>query len=273
MGDDGRKQWIAGMFDRASDTYDDVGVRFFAVFGRRLVELADVAPGMDVLDVGTGRGAVLFPAAAAVTRTGTVTAIDLAEGMVRRTAADARAEGLHHVDVQLGDAESPDFGAGSFDRVLSSLVIFFLPDPAKALSAYHRLLRPGGRLGLTTFGVDDDKPWQPVMERMRSFLPPGAPLPGEGPVGTPDKLDALLRAAGFTAIEAVEEQHVTVLKDAEQWWRFSWSAGLRASLERIPAEDLDSVKREILELVEGIRDGTGQLTFRSALRYTLATKP
>lgn len=272
MGDQGRKQAIAGIFDRASETYDDVGVRFFAVFGRRLVELAEVGPGMHVLDVGTGRGAVLFPAAAAVGSAGQVTAIDLAEGMVQRTASDAHAEGLHHVDVQVGDAESPDFPPETFDRVLSSLVIFFLPDPAKALSTYHRVLRPGGRLGLTTFGEAHDERWEPVLKRVRSFLPPGAPGPGDGPVGTPDKLDALVRKAGFTDLEAVEEDLVTAFKDAEQWWRFAWSAGLRAALERIPPEREVAVKAELLEMVEGLRDATGRLTLRTPVRYTVATK-
>ena len=70
---------IAGVFGRAAPIYDRIGPRFFAHFGRRLVELAEVPSGARVLDVATGRGAALFAAAEAVGRHGHVTGIDLSE--------------------------------------------------------------------------------------------------------------------------------------------------------------------------------------------------
>lgn len=59
----------AEVFDRAAPTYDRVGVDFFAVFGQRLVDLCGVRAGESVLDIGTGRGAVLGAAALAVPAT------------------------------------------------------------------------------------------------------------------------------------------------------------------------------------------------------------
>ena len=60
------KESIARRFDRVAATYGRVGPRFFAHFGRRLVELAQIPAGADVLDVATGRGAILYPAAGRV---------------------------------------------------------------------------------------------------------------------------------------------------------------------------------------------------------------
>ncbi|MBW6439200.1 hypothetical protein KZ829_36295 [Actinoplanes hulinensis] len=53
------------IFNEAADDYDSVGVDFFSPFGAALAEAAAIAPGERVLDVGCGRGTVLFPAAAA----------------------------------------------------------------------------------------------------------------------------------------------------------------------------------------------------------------
>ena len=57
------KGTIARTFDEAAGSYDTIGPEYFARFGRRLVELADVRSGMRVLDVGCGAGDVSMLAA------------------------------------------------------------------------------------------------------------------------------------------------------------------------------------------------------------------
>src|SRR5579871_2774492 len=84
---------MAGVFNRAAATYGQVGPGYFAYFGRRLIEQVGLAPGMRGLDVGTGRGAVLFPAAQAVGPSGSVLGIDLSEEMVRATNAEIEQRG------------------------------------------------------------------------------------------------------------------------------------------------------------------------------------
>jgi SAM-dependent methyltransferase len=45
-----------------------------------------------------------------------------------------------------------DLPPAHFDVIASSLVLFFLPEPAHALSRWVESVRPGGRVGITTFG-------------------------------------------------------------------------------------------------------------------------
>jgi ubiquinone/menaquinone biosynthesis C-methylase UbiE len=271
---DERKHAIAALFGRAAATYDTQGLPFFSVFGRELVERADVRPGMTVLDVGTGRGAVLWPAAEAVGPDGRVIAIDLADEMVRRTANDVRERGLQHVDVRVGDAESPDFPAGSFDRVLSGLVVFFLPDPLRALQSFRELLKPDGRLGMTIFsGVDDDR-WTPVDAIVRRYLPTGpskedAP---KNPAGTPDQLRESLLELGYTDVEQHVERHHMEFTDREHWWSWTWSVGQRAAWERVPAEDLHDVRAEALELIAAFSNNDGTIPMWNEICYTTAAR-
>jgi ubiquinone/menaquinone biosynthesis C-methylase UbiE len=69
---------VAGLYNRVALRYGSAGPAVFAHFGQRLVDLAALVPGEHVLDVGAGRGAVLFPAAAHMGTRGQVTGIDVA---------------------------------------------------------------------------------------------------------------------------------------------------------------------------------------------------
>ena len=133
---------VAEVFDAVADTYDNVGVEFFRPIAHGLVRELAPRPGERALDVGCGRGAVLFPLAEAVAPGGTVTGIDLAPLMVAATAADVAAAAFDpdHVTVEVrqGDATAPDVAPGSVDLIASSLVLFFLPDPRAALAAWRR---------------------------------------------------------------------------------------------------------------------------------------
>jgi ubiquinone/menaquinone biosynthesis C-methylase UbiE len=234
------KRAIAGVFDRGADAYDQVGVDFFGPAGVDLVARARLQPGELVLDLGCGRGAVLFPAAAAVGSTGRVVGIDLAPRMAELTETEAKACGLEHVTAMQGDAERPDFGDGSFDAVLAGLLIFFLPDTASALGRYATLLAPGGRLGFTTFGAQDEN-FDAAMRVLGSYLPAGVPARDErqGPFGSREGVTELLVANGYQPPEIDEVTYESRFTDPDHWLTWLWSHGGRHALESVPADQLD----------------------------------
>src|SRR5215472_14842824 len=96
-----RKAFIAEGFDLVADTYGTVDGAFFQASAARLVEHAGLHPGDRVLDLGCGRGAVLFAAATAVGPDGYVAGLDLSPGMAHATATDIAARGLRNVTARV----------------------------------------------------------------------------------------------------------------------------------------------------------------------------
>lgn len=196
-----RSRMVAATFDQVAVSYDTVGVPWFRPIAEHLVLELAPRPGERALDIGSGRGAVLFPLAEAVGPTGHVTAIDLAPGMVQALRQDVADRGLDQVDVLIQDAANPDLDPVSFDLVASSLVLFFLPDPAAAVRRWHDLLVPGGRIGITSFGPRDPH-FVAVDAVFTPFLPPqmlDARASGtEGVFASDAGLEGLLTSAGST---------------------------------------------------------------------------
>ena len=263
------KAVAAGVFERAARGYEPAGVDFFNRMGRRLVELSRVAAGEQVLDLGCGRGASLFPAAAAVGPTGHVLGLDLAPTMVELTAADAR--GLVQVDVRVGDADDPDVPAGSFDVVLAGQVIFFMPSAASALRRWARLLRPGGRIALSTFGSRDPHA-EAAMRAIAPLLTGGPPPRGvsTAEVADADAIRRTLTEAGLQLVDLVAESFETSFPDADAWFEWSWTQGARAVLERIPADRLDDARMIATDTIATARTHRGDYVFTTAVNYTLA---
>ncbi len=255
----------AGVFDRVADTYDAVGVPWFGPIADGLVRELAVQPGERVLDVGCGRGAALVPLARATGPGGRALGVDLAPGMVQRTAADVA--DLPWVEVRVADAGALDLPPASFDVVASSLVLFFLPDPVAAVRDWAGLLVPGGRLGVTTFGPQDER-WREIDALFLPFLPAAlldARTSGRaGPFGSDAGMEELVAGAGLVDVRTAHGTVSVTFRDPEQWLAFSWSHGQRAMWEAVPAERRDEV-----------RDGAYAVlargaTFTQEVRYTLA---
>ncbi|GAA4533150.1 class I SAM-dependent methyltransferase [Amycolatopsis samaneae] len=264
---------VAGLFDRSAETYDAVGVDFFAVFARHLLDDAGLRPGERVLDIGCGRGAVLFPAAERVGPAGSVTGIDLSPGMVERTTRDIRARKLATVTAEVMDAQEPTLPDASFDVVLASAVVFFLPDPLAGLRAWHRLLRPGGRLGVTLFGGNDPR-WSGIERVFRPFVPPAmiqAMVNPESPVVSQENFTRALGTAGFTGIASETREHAIRFTGPEQWVDWSLSHGQRAFWEFVPEERRSRVRSEVLGELDRLRAPDGGIVMRQVVRYTVAT--
>jgi ubiquinone/menaquinone biosynthesis C-methylase UbiE len=274
MADDASTARLARLFDMLADSYDQVGVDFFGPIADGLLAVLPPEPGQHWLDLGCGRGAVLLPVARSVAPHGSVRGIDVSPGMVEQ--CRALAEGLAGVSVAVGDASSPEMAAASFDVVAASLVLFFLPDPLAALRAWRPLLRPGGRVGVSTFGAPDPR-WDHVDGVLDPYLPPAlrdARTTGEeGPFASDAGLERLLSDAGFLDVTTRSTTIPVRFADASEWYRFSWSTGQRAMWLSVPDEVRPAVRAAAEERLLAHAAPDGSVTFEQNVRYTLGRAP
>ncbi|MBI3917380.1 MAG: methyltransferase domain-containing protein [Betaproteobacteria bacterium] len=274
MSDEARQAKEAGVFGRAAATYDRIGPRYFSHFGERLVEWAGLAPGANVLDVAVGRGAVMFPAARRVGRGGRVIGIDISEDMLRETAAEMQGAEWRNVELRRMDAEQLQFPDGAFDCVLCGFALWFFPHPQRALEEFSRVLKPDGRLGLTTWAADS--PIQNLYRQtLRSHLPEPSQATGSAEpqrFNTKEKLEAALLGAGFEAPEIVAEEHDLIYAAEELLWQQLWSAGMRRYLERMTAPVLEQARADLYRRLQALKQPDGIHAVYRAL-FASATRP
>jgi len=267
------KERIAGVFSRAAATYDRIGPQFFSHFGRRLVELAHIPGDAAVLDVACGRGAALLPAAEQVGQDGRVVGVDIASGMVSRTSAEVERAGLKNVELFEMDAERLEFPEASFDCVLCGFSIFFFPNLWRGLGEFHRVLKAGGRLGVTTFAEENEfLDW--TRSVVKPYLPPPEPQDQEeeSPAfDTPQGLRELLSRADFEAIEVRAEAADFVYAGEEEWWSSLWSHGLRRALESMDPATRERFKTDAFREIQAFKGRDG-IQARFGVLFAFGTK-
>jgi ubiquinone/menaquinone biosynthesis C-methylase UbiE len=262
-----KKEIIADVFDRAALGYGDLS--YLPLFGRRLVECAQIQPESRVLDVATGRGAILFPAAERVGPGGQVIGIDLSNEMVRQTSAEIARRGLKDVRVQVMDAEDLQFPQSTFDFVLCGFGLFFFPHLRAALAEFRRVLKPGGCLVVSTWG-DDDSRWNWYDDLLTKYRATVS-LRTER-LDRPDSLCRALGEADFSDIQIATQELDWVLPDADAWWAAQWSVSARAGLETLTLPALERLKNEVFEKIEMLRQPDG-FHDRLQAHFACASKP
>jgi SAM-dependent methyltransferase len=206
----GWRRW-GGEFERGAATVTE-----------RLLELAGVAPGQHVLDVGSGTGQPALPAARAVAPTGLVVGVDLSPAMV--AAARAAADGAGNVDFVVGDVETAALPQRYFDVALSRWGLTFAADRVELLRAVAVLLKPGGVLAAAVWAEPQRVPMISLAFRViSSHLELDPPPPGPGPftMSDPAAAAAELEQAGFGAVEIERRSVPFRLGSVDEFARFS----------------------------------------------------
>jgi ubiquinone/menaquinone biosynthesis C-methylase UbiE len=242
------KAKAAATYDAAADHFDDEPLAFWQRIGRRTVERLALATGARVLDVGCGSGASVLPAAQAVGPSGFVTGVDLSARLLDRARAKAKAKarGLANIEFRLADMTSLGYPDDRFDAVISVFSIFFVPDMEGLIRELWRMVRPGGKLAVTTWGPRIYEPacsrWQKAIKQERQELY-SAFNPWDR-ITDPSSVRRLLQDGGAVNIEVAAEDGNQTLRSADDWWTIALGSGLRWAIEQMGPEAAARIKTD-----------------------------
>ena len=161
--------------------------------------VADLREGETVLDLGSGGGIDVILSAKRVGPTGTAYGLDMTDEMLALARQNAAESGVANVHFLKGEIEQIPLAASSVDVIISNCVINLSVDKPAVTMEMARVLRPGGRIGISDVVAEDQ-------------LTPGERTERGSYVGciagalSKSEYEALLDAAGFEQV-SVEFTH------------------------------------------------------------------
>jgi SAM-dependent methyltransferase len=239
--------WSAGGAD-----YDEISHGIADALEHCVRRLAP-QPGERVLDLATGTG---WTSRLVARRGAIVDGVDIAAGLLDSARARAVADGLP-ISYQLGDAEALPFEDASFDAVISTFGVMFVSRPEAAAAELARIVRPGGRIALTTWTHDGNL--FRMFQVMKAFMaPPPTPAP-PSPFewGRPDRLAALLGGAFDLTLEPGTSFYREPTAEAA-WATFSTGYGpTRMLAESLPADRRAALRDDFVRFHAGFASPLG----------------
>jgi SAM-dependent methyltransferase len=247
-------------------TYDGVEQRLTAPVSERMLDLAELQPGMRVLDLATGRGEPAVRAAHRVGPTGTVLGVDIVEGLLQMARERAAREGVSNLDLRAVNAESLEgVPAAHFHATLARWGLMYLDSPVAALAAARRAMVPGGVLVAAVWAEPERVSYftlpRRVLGRYRALPPIDPEAPGTFRYADPGRLHRDFAAAGFT-IAHIEEREVAVMEAETGAELVAWARafGLTRLLNDLPEEIQQAWEADLVEETEPLRkDGLVRL--------------
>lgn len=207
-------------FAVSADAYDRFMGRFSAPLAVRFAEWAGVEPGTDVLDVGSGPGAL---SAALLDRvgSGSVAAVDPMPAFV-----EAVQQRLPAVRASVAPAEALPFDDDAFDATLANLVVPFMADARAGVGEMRRVTRPGGTVAASVWQHSDGiSPLTPFWDGVHRLDPDAV---DEGlMLGTAEgQLKDFLSECGLTDLRATALSVEVAFASFEDWWEpFTYGVG------------------------------------------------
>ena len=260
----------AATYNAAADYYDDPANSFWARFGRSTVERLALRPGQNVLDVCCGSGASAIPAAERVAPGGSVIGVDLSENLLQLARGKAQSRRLENIEFRAADMLALPFADQQFDAVVCVFGIFFVPDMASAVRSLWRVVRPGGKLAITTWGPRFLEPGNTVFWNAIREVRPDL-YKGFNPwdrICDPPSVNRLLHEAGIEGAQVVAAAGVHPISGPEAWWAAVLGTGYRGTLEQLQPEQRNRVRDVNLQYV---RD-SGITSVEVKVVYAIAKK-
>lgn len=267
---------------------------YWSFCGRRLVEFSDIEPGFRVLDVGTGSGACLIPAAKKTGERGEVIGIDIRDNAVRMANENIRKCGIWNAKAIKMDAEHMCYPEGDFDYALCGFVGFGsvydyenkeYRKPHKSsliMEEIHRVLKLGGSAGFSNWKLQEEI--ETLRELTVKYLEESGIAPLKRiPMGyskeDEEGIQRLMTDAGFTNISDQVKDIDVIYNNDDEWFDYMSGVGrggigrgiIYAAVGKDP-RDIQNLKKAILPHIPDSHRHAKTLVFTKSVIYSHGTK-
>jgi len=232
-------------WNRVAEGYAAAELPVLTSFAEEASRLAAIRPGMRVLDVASGPGALAFVAQGLGA---SVVAVDFSTGMIRYLRERMHQTGAERVLSLVANGTDLPFPDGSFDQVFSMFGVSIFSDRAGGLREMRRVLKRGGRAVVSGWHPFEHNPhFSEMLGAVRAAAPELGVMDSTLALGNAAEMKTEMERAGFRSVEASAVERHTDYASTTEFWRttFSTSAPLAVVREMLGETRWEEVCAEV----------------------------
>ncbi len=245
MGNSGSATFQGSLWGAAADDWAEIQEPTGAPLWTAMLEAGNVDQGTRLLDAGCGAGGASVLAAK---RGAQVSGVDASSALL-----DIARRRVPTGDFRMADLEDLPFGRGAFEVAMAANSVQYAADPMAALGELHRVLAPGAKVLIGTWGEAQDCEMAAVFRSIIDLLPA---LPPDDPfaLAEPGALERLIKQSGFLPEAVADVQCPFEYPDVETGWHGLRSSGPVQGAIRAVGED--RVRAAVIRALEPFRENS-----------------
>ena len=256
--------------------YDADEQRLTSPVSQRMIDLAQLQPGMHVLDLATGRGEPAIAAAQRVGPHGRVVGIDLSDAMLNMARRRAQDSGVENLELIVGDAQSlAGIPPLEFHAVLARWGLMYMADPVTALTSARSRIRSRARLVAAMWAEPERVDYLHVpsrlLERYMKLPAIENDKPGTFRFADPDVTRRDFAAAGWQVV-AMEEVHVSVMEASSPDQLVQWCEcfGMNRLMKDLPEHTREAWRQDLRSQFSSLTGSDGVVRLGGITRLVTA---
>jgi ubiquinone/menaquinone biosynthesis C-methylase UbiE len=257
---------LATRYSLRAEAYDELWSPVIRPVGERLIGHLPLKGSKNIIDVGTGAGALLAGIQRAAPNAN-ILGVDRSEGMLRL------ARKRHSGPLALMDVQNLALSANRFDAAVVAFVLFHLPHPERCLNEVRRVLKPGGTVGTVTWGAEmflpANKIWEEELKAAGARVLELPAADNRACCDSQEKVTALLEEAGFI-VTRVWSEPLEYRWRPEGHFEYQTRSSSRLLLESLGAPDREACLRRVRDRLSDLRDD--QYTYQGEVVMATAAK-